>query len=524
MNANPHKENLEVLVGMKACDTDTANILDVNDDFVSSVVKYVVEILEADRGRVERAEWQEVLYEEGRKLLFLEEFVQQDKEVQAQVKEWLSDEKRRALFNLSSLGDLYGNLLIAKASGSLDDFRQEYNKGIPPQPVYVFDQNVVISLEGDISEDTRLIEQKLDAVISRARQEALRNPKLVNVKKLIEETPFFDEFAEDDESNIDALDKARVVTPFEARFAKITRGILELYEQAHVYLSQDIDIVSSAKKLLQTYEGPIIDARIKSIRNTVLNQRETITQMNSLDKLLESIGLYIDSHLGNELLNLQQMYGEIQSGKGLSSKLKNAKILTYTLELSDKDPLDVRFGNDSGCCLRINKDEINNAYGLPHSIADNATYIFNIYQQIGSRKKTRVGIVLAFDTVDENGNRILACNSLELSPLMNPFRAVAPVVEFVEKGLEDFGIKHNYDAVVMSSHDFNTSQNCSSKKDASFQYEFLRKVRNPSEPEFYSEMSFDEDGKIINEKEKEVFMVGTVLKVKNFYVLYDNRK
>jgi len=194
----------------------------------------------------------------------------------------------------------------------------------------------------------------------------------------------------------------------------------------------------------------------------------------------------------NELIVIHQERLSLSELKGFAQKIRKAKQITYQLELSDKNPLDVRFGNESGCCIGIheNGEGIGNAYGLPHMIADNASYIFNVKQKIGQNGKyRRVGIVLAFETEDEDGNKVLACNSLELSPLMNPVNLVPEVVAYVEDELADFAKGNGYSAVFMSNHDYNTSKNYSTRsKEQEKICPLLRKLGRKAEPKFYSEI------------------------------------
>lgn len=90
---------------------------------------------------------------------------------------------------------------------------------------------------------------------------------------------------------------------------------------------------------------------------------------------------------------------------------------------------------------------------------------FDINQKLNNSKERRVGIVLAFDSFDEKGKNVLACNSIELSPKMNPLQHVPEVVGYVENALAEFAENNGYERVIMSSHDYNTGFNHSKKRD-----------------------------------------------------------
>lgn len=143
--------------------------------------------------------------------------------------------------------------------------------------------------------------------------------------------------------------------------------------------------------------------------------------------------------------------------KKYSDKIRRAKSLTYSMALSPKDVEDVRFWKDAGCCILPEKGT--NGYSIPHFIADNGTLIFNIKQQINNNDSVRrVGIVLAFE-VQEWRERVLLCNSVELSSMMNPSSVCRNIITYVEQQLREFGKTQWYDRVEMSSHEHNTSWN-----------------------------------------------------------------
>jgi hypothetical protein len=211
----------------------------------------------------------------------------------------------------------------------------------------------------------------------------------------------------------------------------------------------------------------------------------------SLDLRERQITLSMNQPHLNEIVALCAEVVKAKADKHkVSDKFKPGKEVTYTLELSDKDPLDVTFGNDGGACIAVSPktNSISNAYGLPHTIADNAQYVFNIMQQIGKGKKRRIGITYAVTTKNDNHEKVLAGNSIELSPSMNPREVLKPLVAYVEKGLETFGKREGCVAGFMSNHSFNTSQNHSTKVQEQPRFPGLLKPRRRNEPMYYSEI------------------------------------
>lgn len=386
------------------------------------------------------------------------------------IREWLQDKKRRFLFENSPQSELYGNLLIAKAEEMLDQFRSEYNPEAQPQPDFSYSKT--LEIEYDFSknlENWGLIEKKLSALTKKMQEKA---PKNLNPKPL--------------------LDSIRKI---------VLEGTLDEEIEEYSYIEPEMG---------HDWYDPIFEL---------------------VDKYF-NMGFDIVNEINDELIPLFNQAYQIRKERGnISSKIRKTHKptnLTYTMDLSKKDPLDVRFGNDSGCCIGIyeNSDIIGHSHGLPHYMADNATFIFNIYQQRNKSKESRVGIVLAFDSYDKEGNRLSACNSIELSPRMNPapsiegcemflenfnidYGPIDKIVEFVENGLIDFGRQNGFEAVLISTHDYNTSYNYSKRVEQKPNKQgILKKIRSPIEPKFYSEIV--EDNGTIDESD--------------FYSLYDDRK
>lgn len=436
-------DTLSELEKKNICDKQTKNaLLSIDDAFIKEQIGKVYENFNCIGFA------KDIAYSLGKKLLFLEEFLQQPEEVQGRVKNWLKDSKRLFLFNESPQADLYGELLVAEASGNLSEFRKEKNPHTQPQPRFAYDKTLVIdhnpSKPPTFEESSEPVRTKMAYVLQTAKKD------------------FFTAFSEK-------------TSPERAEndFKQLSACLINYVE--HV---PDAFLTQYPEYTLQNYE---------TLRKWDLNE---------LCKHAR-----ISSELKSELISLRETVLEIAKihalRQDLSSKMKKNRLLTYSMELSAKSPLDVRFGNDGGCCIGIYEDQghLGNAYGLPQLIADNGVYIFDINQQIDQNKKRRAGFVLAFETYDEKGGRFLACNSLELSLAMNPILHCNKIVDFAETGLEAFCKANDFKGCVMSMHSYNTSYkfSSSSKKVSSGTGNLKMKDTRPS-GNFYSDIFLE--GKI----------------------------
>jgi len=177
----------------------------------------------------------------------------------------------------------------------------------------------------------------------------------------------------------------------------------------------------------------------------------------TLDKLNK-----LNSELSELLEQLPDLSDIVASGK-----LKNKSELSYYVKELDKNPFDVTFGNDSGCCLFV-PDELKNLHNgifVPRYLLDSGVRLFGVYLKRENIDQ-RMGLVLAFDS-NLDDKKILACNSLELSRygLKGGKKTIKSLVDFVENWLVDYASLNNYDGVSMGSHSYNTSKNhsaCSS--------------------------------------------------------------
>ncbi len=170
-----------------------------------------------------------------------------------------------------------------------------------------------------------------------------------------------------------------------------------------------------------------------------------------------------------------------------STKLRKKKDHRYVLEELPKNPLDVTFGNDSGCCIFVPEDiaKMHNGVFVPSYLTNQYVRLFGIYRsdahhaitEKGREKKTeqenteqekaqRMGLVLTFESKDSYGQKILACNSLELSRMgiSGGNETVKKIVEHAENWLIGYAQQHGYAGVTMGRHSYNTSRNFSARR------------------------------------------------------------
>jgi hypothetical protein len=210
-------------------------------------------------------------------------------------------------------------------------------------------------------------------------------------------------------------------------------------------------------------------------KSTLQATRDTLPSTEACVQLLleegsEGIETLLDhdtgahNHVMAQANALSEEYQRIVDTQ-LSSKIKSTEILRYSLELSQKAPDDVKFGNDGGCCLGVyTRDQIMEGAGYLHELMlDNSALLFNVLQRRKSGAKRRTGVDLAFDALDTHCNRVLVVNSTELSTNMNPLMAMEQIVNIVEEGLIQFGLREKYLAVFMARTAYNTSHNYSSR-------------------------------------------------------------
>ncbi len=157
-----------------------------------------------------------------------------------------------------------------------------------------------------------------------------------------------------------------------------------------------------------------------------------------------------------------------------STKMRKKKEHTYIVEELPKDPLDVTYGNDSGCCVFVPEEleKLQNGVAVVEWLLNPSIRLFGIYRQEGE-KKQRMGLVAGFETVrrkqtwrkSEERKRILACNSLELSRfgISGGSKTVQALVEYVESYLAGYAQAFGYHGCTMGRHSYNTSENFSGK-------------------------------------------------------------
>ncbi|MBI4143725.1 hypothetical protein HY486_00560 [Candidatus Woesearchaeota archaeon] len=379
-----------------------------------------------------------------------------------QIENWLQDPKRRFLFRHSNQNDIYLELLQAKANQTLTEYRQAYNPQCPTQENWAAEKSLKVIVAAK-EENITPIKQKFDAIVEQSDNGIFDELKKMYLTSRKEVGEIKKQKSKSRKIRIGLLED--IMVDFKVKVSEH----LDIDDDDMPYAGMDMFVKPHTETLLVLREVfDIVKEEYEKERNfidTVFN-----SAINSGSELLftEDLRFFNFGKQENEITALQEQI-DVFKRTHLSEKIKPGQELEYELSLSEKDPLDVRFGNDGGCCIGVYDTSkiIGNAYCLPHIIADNATYVFNITQKTKEAKNRRVGIVLAFRGTDDNGNSILThvllCNSLELSASMNPANALTETVEYVEEELINFVKSRKFTAAYMSAHEYNTSQNYSKR-------------------------------------------------------------
>lgn len=543
---------LKALEKARVCDEDTVAALAIPDPFVEGVITDTYRYFKQEAPELsEPNELKELRHSCGNKLLFLESLFQAPPELQQQVKEWLQDPKRDYLFRKSEWGWLYGELLLAEAENRLEEYRRTYNPFVAPQTPFIHARTLNVSYHVDeevIAERKKFPEQKLDAVLHTIQEQYIGEDRellqRISDTSALERLLATSELEYDEELGVayelpDTFEELlqRMFSEHnmltEEEFQRMTsehttnqmnyRGEKKLF-QRHAQLARGyVQIMQkrftqwerTAQKKMDALKKVILSPHISHpdeislLDNATFCDADEFFQIHPAEERELSV-LYQE----NAAINLLQ-----EDIKRRSSKVKQARELIYFFELSEKHPLDVRFGNDGGCCIGVYESlrRIGSGGCVPQYIADNATFIFNIHQQTLQSKKRRTGMILAFAAEDVQHNKVLPCNSIELSAAMNPLAGIEGIVELAEEGITTFGRMRGFKAAFMSRHAYNTSFNFSRRKNQLPAHaEHLRKLRHPAEPWFYSEI-------VVYDYPKSVRRVGIPIEKERFYVIYDDR-
>ena len=147
-------------------------------------------------------------------------------------------------------------------------------------------------------------------------------------------------------------------------------------------------------------------------------------------------------------------------------QVRNKKQLTYKMSEMSKNPLDITFGNQSGCCIFVSDepDKMQNGGFIPIYLSSNYIRLFEI-ERVRQNSNSRMGFVMTYDTITEDGDRIFTVNSLELSQkgIAGGKKTLDELTNYVEKWLIGYAKEAGYAGVVMGNHSYNTSVNHSSR-------------------------------------------------------------
>lgn len=293
------------------------------------------------------------------------------------------------------------------------------------------------------------------------RYEKLRDPHAFGdlFKSLI---PFDEELSiesqdiilDDVDKQTNEFDNKLVEIIMKSSLGERKQGFEQYERELGAYLQQ----LTGARQILDG--GNVTNQDTEPI--SVIQNDNRYPNLKYSEKLKSDLGILVD-----RFADIMDCLPDI-SDIATSTKLRKKKDLAYEIRELPKHPLDVTFGNDSGCCVFVPKstDEPSNGFSVPNYILNHNIRLFGVYRK-EKKKEQRMGFILSFLTGNrEKGyNRVLSCNSLELSRLgiAGGKNTIKKIVKYAEKWLAGYAKKHSYDAVTMGSHNYNTSVNYSEK-------------------------------------------------------------
>ncbi|MBI1972962.1 hypothetical protein HYS50_03080 [Candidatus Woesearchaeota archaeon] len=248
--------------------------------------------------------------------------------------------------------------------------------------------------------------------------------------------------------------------PFEVLLAsslKIRERFLEGYER-------DLEILHRQRIGLEQIlaGGPITNPTASKV-STLQNHFE-YPNIAYAAKTIEHLRAIVDE-MRKHLEDLPDI-----SDSAAPTKLKKLRQVTYRMRELAKDPFDdITIGNDSGCCIFVPDavEELRNGSSISYYFLDPRVRLFGIYRDNNGKKQQRMGLVIAFETRTPTGEKILACNSLELSRkgIVGGRNTTRQLVEYAEQQLIGYAQERHFDGVAMGSHEYNTSVNHSPRRD-----------------------------------------------------------
>ena len=207
--------------------------------------------------------------------------------------------------------------------------------------------------------------------------------------------------------------------------------------------------------------GPITNPNASNV--SVLQNHDSLPNIKYSEETLSRL-----SEIASRFSEIIDSFPEL-SGLATPSKLKKKSSLTYSTRELDKNPLDVTFGNESGCCLIAPEklEDLANGFTIPYFLDDNNVRLFGTYR-LDKAKEQRMGLIVGFESfIEGNPNaEILVCNSVELSRLgiAGGKSTIEKISKYDEEWIKSYAQANGYSGVTMGNHSYNTSVNYSSHK------------------------------------------------------------
>ena len=445
---------------------------------------------------------------------FFKQLIQEKEEVTKQVLQWLENTDVSALFYTTYYGQLYGQLLIAKARGEIQEYRQESSRVTTEQQPFKCTQELVIQTNETTFNNIRTIEQKVDEILAEWKNRVLRvQEKDVDEIEKEKKEKRMKNFTE-------RYTEIKTITIPERKYraiAQLTRDVEEYYldqdinpeykdldyTTAHQYsIDNELAVFlqrafehrdyQQAEKIMQewmkklqeeikVYEK-IIDEQIIKARKTILEgipkediilsdftgnigkllhihektKEERISPTyNTIQRIMKIGRAEPDEHMTSALQILSWNARHTQKNEvPIPEDIQQSKTITYTIELSDKDPItSAPIEKDTNALTmkeRKEQDPIRDSYSkIPSLLSDNATHILTIHQETDTRTKRRVGMIIGYEAVHPTGRKILLCEGIDVNIGYIPLSHIDELVAYAEKGITEYKKRRKFNMAVM---------------------------------------------------------------------------
>ena len=472
------KNALEEMRKEGLCSEETAQTLTMQN------IRLQQQVMNVYEGYVMDEKQQYLPVETAQRLQFLKQAVDHGEKILETILEWLERPSVLRLCYSQNRSDAYHDLLIAKATGTLRDYREIFSDGRKElsrtseerrkdvetgetvavrmkdektiedtlkkekeRRMRLYEKDVLITNKDERTERMRPLWDRYEIML----KEKIPEHKYHMMVTLLKDVEFLNCTHK---TNVKTDDEIKRYDPVSDIAEDIYHDMEDLFAYRE-YASAEKVMNTWAQKLktrIQQYES-IIDKQLSRLRKKVLdgapeqqiekefefrNQETINTEMQRSIRTLSDIATGRTSK--KELENL------------LLEGLKDARKVTYSIQESDKDPVDM-----ASCEEDYTTNEYHNPKNpiegtqshLPELLSDNTVHLFTIHQQVDNHKKERVGLIIGYEAENSRGEKILVCEGIDINKEKVPTIHTQDIVSLAEEELEDWKQENKYDTVAM---------------------------------------------------------------------------